>query len=78
MAGKRNEGLVDTSDFPLERGRDSGSQSPQARRGSAQDFEKFGDRETRMNIANLDDTNNAHVWDRATSLSIEDENPRTK
>lgn len=34
MAGKRNEGLVDTSDFPLERGRDSGSQSPQARRGS--------------------------------------------
>jgi hypothetical protein len=31
-----------------------------------------------MNIANLDDPDNAHAWDRATSLSIEDENPKTK
>jgi hypothetical protein len=31
-----------------------------------------------MNIANLDDTDNAHAWDRATPLSIEDKNPKTK
>jgi hypothetical protein len=71
------EHLVDGGDDPSITGRDSGSQSPQARRGSAQDFGKFrGDRKTNMNIANLDDTDNAHAWDRATPLNIEKTNPK--
>jgi hypothetical protein len=74
MPGKKNEGLVDTSDFPLERGRDSGSQSPQARRSSAQDFSKFGDRTVRDGITwkSVDDSG----WSNKSRMHIEDENPK--
>jgi hypothetical protein len=76
MAGKRNEGLVDTRDFPVERGRDSGSQSPQARRGSAQDYSKFGDRTVNDGITWKEDPSVGDAFDNASPLRIEDENPK--
>jgi hypothetical protein len=74
MAGKRKEGLVEPYITP-EKG-DSGSQSPQARRGSAQDFEKFGDRTVTDGISWKEDaTGSAAAYKRASDLSIEDQNP---
>jgi hypothetical protein len=62
---------------PLKEGRSSPSQSPQAQRGSAQDFSKFGDRNVRDGI-NWKETGDASGWKYRSSLHIEDENPKTK
>jgi hypothetical protein len=79
MAGKRNEGLVKPYIAP-ERGVYSDSQSPQSRRGSAQDHEQFGgDRTVSDGITWKtpadgdfhDDSGFRH----SDSLHIEDENP---
>jgi hypothetical protein len=74
MAGKRNEGLVEPYIKP-ERGVDSNSQSPQACRGSAQDFSKFGNRSVRDGITWREDPSVGDAFDNASPLSIEDINP---
>ena len=60
---------------PLKEGRSSPSQSPQAQRGSAQDFSKFGDREVRDGITWKEDPATGAAFKNATDLSIEDINP---
>jgi hypothetical protein len=76
MAGKRNEGLHDDY-IRAPRGGYPDSQSPQAHRGSAQDFEQFGDRTVSMSdrVPGKTDDANPHAWDNVSSLHIEDENP---
>jgi hypothetical protein len=62
---------------PLKEGRSSASQSPQAQRGSAQDFSKFGDREVRDGITWKEDAAaSGPAWERATPLNIEKTNPK--
>jgi hypothetical protein len=54
------------------------SASPQSKRGSAQDYEKFGSREVSMSDSPNQrvDPANPHAWSNVDSLHIEDENPR--
>ena len=77
MSKQRNEGLQDDY-IRAPRGVFSDSQSPQSRRGSAQDFEQFGDRTTHDN-GNPNqrvDPANPHAWENLDSLDIEKHNPR--
>jgi hypothetical protein len=63
---------------PLKEGRSSPSQSPQAQRGSAQDFTRFGDRDVRDGITWKEDASVSDAFDNATLLNIEDTNPKQK
>jgi hypothetical protein len=74
---KRNEGLQDDY-IRSPRGGYPDSQSPQTHRGSAQDFEQFGDRATHDtgNPNQRTDPANRHAWGNLDSLDIEKHNPR--
>jgi hypothetical protein len=70
------EHLVDGGDDPSVTGRPSLSQSPQARRGSAQDYSKFGDRTVNDGITWKEDPSVGDAFDNASPLRIEDKNPK--
>jgi hypothetical protein len=74
MSAKRNQGLVEPYISPA-RGGYSDSQSPQARRGSAQDFSRFGDRTVHDGITWKEDPSVGEAFDNASPLSIEKTNP---
>jgi hypothetical protein len=79
MSKRSVDPLVETRDSPpVSRAGYSDSQSPQAHRGSAQDFERLskGEVQDGLHLNQRVEPGNEHAWENTSSLHIEDENPK--